>query len=59
MTERFKEREMDGYSYESADASFELLLREEMGLLEEFFEVLSWRVITGHELKPMVTPKRP
>jgi 2-isopropylmalate synthase len=52
VTEAVKAREMDGYSYESADASFELLLRSELGLLEEFFEVLSWRVITGHEVKP-------
>lgn len=52
VTETVKAREMDGYSYESADASFELLLRDELGLLEEFFEVISWRVITGHELKP-------
>jgi 2-isopropylmalate synthase len=52
ITEKVKAREMDGYSYESADASFELLLREELGILEDFFEVLSWRVLTGHEVKP-------
>ncbi len=52
VTDTVKIREMDGYSYESADASFELLLRAEMGLLEEFFDVLSWRVLTGHEMKP-------
>ena len=52
ITEKVKQREMDGYSYESADASFELLLREELGRMEEFFEVLSWRVITGHEVHP-------
>ena len=32
--------------------SFELLLREELGLLQDFFEVISWRVLTGHEVKP-------
>ncbi|PKQ32525.1 MAG: citramalate synthase [Actinobacteria bacterium HGW-Actinobacteria-2] len=52
VTDAVKAREMDGYSYESADASFELLMREELGLTEDLFEVLSWRVITGHELKP-------
>ena len=52
VTEKVKTREMDGYSYESADASFELLLRDELGLLEDYFEVLSWRVLTGHEVKP-------
>ncbi len=52
ITDTVKAREMDGYSYESADASFELVLRSELGLLEDFFEVLSWRVITGGERKP-------
>ena len=52
VTEKVKTREMDGYSYESADASFELLVRDELGLLEDYFEVLSWRVLTGHEVKP-------
>lgn len=52
ITDKVKEREMDGYSYESADASFELLLREELGVLEDFFEVLSWRVYTQHEVRP-------
>lgn len=52
VTDTVKAREMDGYSYESADASFELLLRAELGVLEDFFEVISWRVITGHEMKP-------
>jgi 2-isopropylmalate synthase len=45
--ERVKEREMKGYSYEAADASFELLLREEAeGRTETYFELESWRVIT-------------
>ncbi|HMQ39437.1 MAG TPA: alpha-isopropylmalate synthase regulatory domain-containing protein, partial [Micropruina sp.] len=52
ITDTVKQREMDGYSYESADASFELLLREELGLADDFFEVLTWRVFTGHEVKP-------
>ena len=52
LTDTVKDREMAGYSYEAADASFELLVREELDLLEEFFEVLSWRVLTGHEHGP-------
>ncbi len=52
ITDVVKQREMDGYSYESADASFELLLREQLDLGDDFFEVLSWRVLTGHEVKP-------
>ena len=52
ITDTVKQREMGGYSYESADASFELLLRAELGLADEFFEVLTWRVFTQHEAKP-------
>ncbi|MFC7458289.1 citramalate synthase [Brachybacterium sp. GCM10030267] len=38
-----KQREATGYSYEAADASFELLLLDEMGRVPRFFEVESWR----------------
>ncbi|AXE38591.1 citramalate synthase [Acidipropionibacterium virtanenii] len=38
-----KEREVDGYSYEAADASFELLMREHLGLPTSLFEVLFWQ----------------
>ena len=31
VVERVKEREAEGWSYEAADASFELLLRDELG----------------------------
>ena len=42
-----KERELRGYTFDAADASFELLLRRELdGSLPAFFEVESWRVIT-------------
>ena len=38
-----KQREAAGYSYEAADASFELLLLDEMGRLPRYFTVESWR----------------
>ena len=41
-----KEREAAGYTYESADASFELMLRRELDQLPEYFSVQSWRVFT-------------
>ena len=42
-----KEKELRGYTFDAADASFELLLRHEVdGALPDFFEVESWRVIT-------------
>ena len=41
---RLKAREHEGYHYEAADASFDLLLREELGQLERPFDVEQWRV---------------
>ncbi|WP_460656415.1 citramalate synthase [Kribbella endophytica] len=47
VTERVKEMEARGYTFEAADASFELLLTEEVtGERASFFDVESWRVIT-------------
>ncbi len=46
ITDRVKDAEAAGYTYESADASFELLLRRELDQLPEYFEVQSWRVFT-------------
>jgi 2-isopropylmalate synthase len=43
---RVKELESSGYTFEAADASFELLLREELdGERTRFFRVESWRTI--------------
>lgn len=39
-----KDREDQGYSYDGAQASFELLARAELGLLPTFFEVKRYRV---------------
>ena len=44
--EHLKEREHRGYSYEAADASFELLLRRETGDYEPLFRLESFRVVT-------------
>src|SRR5215212_1485643 len=46
ITEKVKDAEAAGYTYEAADASFELLLRRELGQLPEYFSVQSWRVFT-------------
>ncbi|WP_354642427.1 citramalate synthase [Kitasatospora camelliae] len=44
---RVKEQENLGYTYEAADASFELLLRDEVkGRRERFFRLESWRTIS-------------
>jgi 2-isopropylmalate synthase len=52
VVETVKRREAEGWSYEAADASFELLLRDELarasadGPVPPPFDVESWRVIT-------------
>ncbi len=47
VTARVKELESRGYTFEAADASFELLLVEEVeGSRPSYFDVESWRVIT-------------
>src|SRR4029079_790952 len=47
VTDRVKQMEQAGYTFEAADASFELLLAEEVeGSRPTYFEVESWRVIT-------------
>ena len=46
ITDLVKQRESAGYTYEAADASFELLLRRELDQLPEHFAVQSWRVFT-------------
>ena len=40
-----KEREADGYAYEGAEASFELLARRTLGQVPEFFRLSSFRII--------------
>ncbi len=45
MLEAVKRREAQGYSYESADASFELLARRELGEVPRYFSVDSFRVM--------------
>lgn len=45
LLEQVKEREAKGYSYESADASFELLARRALGEVPKYFTVDSFRVM--------------
>lgn len=44
ILELVKEREAQGYSYDTAQASFELLARRELGLCPDFFEVKRYKV---------------
>jgi 2-isopropylmalate synthase len=44
IIETIKQREDQGYAYDGAQASFELVARRELGLCPEFFEVKRYRV---------------
>lgn len=43
ITARIKEREFEGYQYESASASFELLVKKELGLWKAPFRVIMYK----------------
>ncbi|AJD50827.1 alpha-isopropylmalate/homocitrate synthase family transferase [Thalassospira xiamenensis M-5 = DSM 17429] len=45
LVEAVKQREFDGYAYDGAEASFELLARKALGELDRYFRVTSFRVI--------------
>ncbi len=50
ILERIKEREDRGYAYDTALASFELIARQELGLLPKFFDVERYRVTVERRL---------
>jgi len=45
LTDRVKDMEQRGYTFEAADASFELMLAEELGSRHTYFDIESWRVL--------------
>jgi len=45
MLDVVKEREDQGYAYDSAQASFELVARRELGLMPDYFQVQRYRVM--------------
>lgn len=45
LVKDIKEREQQGYAYDSADASFELFVRRQLGTLPQFFDLHSFRVM--------------
>ncbi|MGH1459714.1 MAG: citramalate synthase [Paracoccaceae bacterium] len=44
ILDRIKDREAMGYTYDSAQASFELLARQELGQMPEYFEIKRYKV---------------
>ena len=61
IVERVKELEHEGYQFEAADGSFELLMRRETGEYEPLFTLESWRVVVeqraGGEVETEATIK--
>lgn len=58
ILDEVKRREDEGYAYDGAQGSFELLARRELGLLPDFFEVKRYRVTVErrkNKLNQMVT----
>ena len=45
LLEDVKQREFKGYSYDGAEASFEVLARRALGLMQDYFDVDKFRVI--------------
>ena len=45
ILERVKQLEHEGFQFEAADGSFELLMRKEAGVYEPLFRLESWRAI--------------
>ncbi len=45
LVDLVKEREFEGYAYDGAEASFELLARRELGEIPDYFHCKSFRVI--------------
>ncbi|GHV85399.1 citramalate synthase [Spirochaetia bacterium] len=48
LAEKLKTLEASGLAYEGADASFELLVRRELGSYKPFFTILAYRVMNEH-----------
>ena len=45
LLEDLKEREFQGYSYDGAEASFELMARRALGQVPDYFQIKSFRVL--------------
>ncbi|HBT96413.1 MAG TPA: citramalate synthase [Desulfobulbaceae bacterium] len=45
LVAELKERENQGYMFEGAEASFELLMRRSLGILPEYFKLIEFRVM--------------
>ena len=49
VVKKLKQQEAEGYTYENADASFELLALDTLGRRQQFFRVLDYHVLSQHK----------
>ncbi|MDR0324395.1 MAG: citramalate synthase [Treponema sp.] len=48
LAEKLKKLEAEGWAYEGADASFEILIRQELGRYKPLFSIEAYRVFSEH-----------
>ena len=48
LAEKLKKLESEGWAYEGADASFEIMIRRELGLFTPLFKIEAYRVMSEH-----------
>jgi 2-isopropylmalate synthase len=48
LAEKLKKLEVQGWAYEGADASLEILIRQELGCYKPFFSIEAYRVLNEH-----------
>jgi len=49
LTDTVKELEHDGFQFEAAEASFDLLVLKELGLFTPFFEIIDYKIVVGYK----------
>jgi len=54
LAKKLKHLEAEGWAYEGADASFEILIRRELGLYVPFFNIEAYRVISEHPVNKSI-----
>jgi len=54
LAEKLKNLEAEGWAYEGADASFEILIRRELGRYTPFFNIEAYRVISEHPVSKSI-----
>lgn len=50
LLEEVKQREFQGYSFDGADASFEVMARRHLGLIKDYFQVSSFRAVAERRI---------